>query len=78
LKQNTSDEGLWRREKKQFEGKIMLLEMDKKKLRSQIELLEAKISKQENTEKNLRENNEVLEFRILELEYELLEKAKKK
>ena len=78
LKQNTSDEGLWRREKKQFEGKIMLLEMDKKKLRSQIELLEAKIIKQENTEKNLRENNEVLEFRILELEYELLEKARKK
>ena len=78
LKQNTSDEALWRREKKQFEGKIMLLEMDKKKLRAQIELLEAKINKQENTEQNLRENNEVLEFRILELEYELVEKAKKK
>ncbi len=77
LKQHTSEEVLWKREKKQFEGKIMLLEMDKKKLRSQIELLEAKIIKQENIGQNLRENNEVLEFRVLELEYELLEKTKK-
>ncbi|CAB4036017.1 Hypothetical predicted protein [Paramuricea clavata] len=77
LKQHPSEEALWKREKKQFEGKIMLLEMDKKKLRSEMDLLEATIIKEETTAQTLRENNEVLEFRILELEYELLEKAKK-
>lgn len=71
LKQQPSEEALWKREKKQFEGKIMLLEMDKKKLRSQIDQLEEKAAKQENIGQNLREANEVLEFRILELEYEL-------
>ena len=77
LKQQSDEEALWKREKKQFEGKILLLEMDKKKLRAQIELLEEKILKQEGIGQNLRENNEVLEFRILELEYELLDKTKK-
>ena len=77
LKQQTSDEVLWKREKKQFEGKMMLLEMDKKKLRAQLDLMEAKIIKKEEIAQNLRENNEDLEFRILELEYELLEKGRK-
>ena len=77
LKQQPSEEALWKREKKQFEGKIMLLEMDKKKLRSHIDQLEERAAKQENIEQNLREVNEVLEFRILELEYELVEKTKK-
>lgn len=77
LKQQPSEEALWKREKKQFEGKIMLLEMDKKKLRSQIDQLEERAAKQENIEQNLREVNEVLEFRILELEYELVENTKK-
>ena len=75
LKQQPSEEALWKREKKQFEGKIMLLEMDKKKMRSQIDQLEEKAAKQENIGQNLREANEVLEFRILELEYELVEKT---
>lgn len=77
LKKHPSEETQWRKEKKQFEGKIMLLEMDKKKLRSQMEVMAAKILKQENIAQSLRENNEILEFRILELEYELLDKAKK-
>ena len=77
LKQHSTEATLWKREKKQFEGKILLLEMDKEKLRSQIDLLEQKIIKHENTGQSLRENNEVLEFRILELEYELLEKTRK-
>ncbi|XP_028398588.1 uncharacterized protein LOC114522158 [Dendronephthya gigantea] len=77
LKQQASDEVLWKREKKQFEGKMMLLEMDKKKLRAQLDLVEAKIKKEEEIAQNLRESNEVLEFRILELEYELSEKGRK-
>ncbi|XP_046847275.1 uncharacterized protein LOC124440897 isoform X2 [Xenia sp. Carnegie-2017] len=71
------DDCHWIHEKKQFEGKMTLLEMDKTKMRSHIKILEEKLFTQENLLKNLRERNELLEFRNFELEYELVEKTMK-
>lgn len=68
----------WNREKNQFEGKIKLLEMDKNKLHSQINVLQEKIVQHQRIGCNLRENNDVLEFRITELEYQVLELSKEK
>lgn len=70
---NASSGENWNREKSQFEGKIKLLEMDKKRLRSLIDSLEERIVEHERIGWNLRENNDVLEFRISELECQVLE-----
>ena len=68
---------VWGREKKQFVGKMKLLEMDKTKLRSHINLLEDKIVEHERVGVNLKENNDVLEFRITELECQVFELSAK-